>query len=69
MSCESRQKTIPELPKKALKGSEKQAGLSCLLRTACSIAQNNEHGNSNEGKSALEIWPKNWESADGSLKK
>ena len=52
-------KTIPELPNKVLKGSEKQAGLSCLLRTACSVAQNNEHGNSNEGKSALEIGPKN----------
>ena len=54
-----RPKTISELPKKALKGSERQAGLSCLLRTACSIAQNNEHGNSNEGNSALEIGPKN----------
>ena len=37
----ARPKTIPELPKKALKGGENQAGLSCLLRTACSIAQNN----------------------------
>ena len=44
---------------KALKSREKQAGLSCLLRTACSVAQNNLHGNSNEGKSALEIRPKN----------
>ena len=59
VSREARPKTIPELPKKALKGSEKQAGLSGLLRTACSIAQNNLHGNSNEGKSALEIGPKN----------
>ena len=41
VSLGERPKTIPELPKKALKGSEKQAGLSCLLRTACSVAQNN----------------------------
>lgn len=47
------------IAEKALKGGENQAGLSCLLRTACSVAQNNLHGNSNEGKSALEIRPKN----------
>ena len=59
MSLEARPKTVPELPKKALKGGENQAGLSSLLRTACSVAQNNYHENSNEGKSALEIGPKN----------
>ena len=42
---------------KALKSRENQAGLSCLLRTACSVVQNNLHGNANEGKSALEIEP------------
>ena len=56
---ESAPENGPRIAEKALKGGENQAGLSCLLRTACSIAQNNKHENSKEGKSALEIGPKN----------